>query len=114
MYCFFNIRINLSSFFNCSNNRSEVIISKNYICRSTLTDRTGTSFPLLGMYDCSNVLYNSVPLYMADRLDTLYSSGVSTLHFIFSTENQADVRNVIHAYKNGLPPADPSAVRRIK
>jgi putative protease len=89
-------------------------IEKNFICRSALTDRTGASFPLLGMYDCSNVLYNSVPLYMADRLDTLYSSGVSTLHFIFSTENKADVRNVIHAYKNGLPPADPSAVRRIK
>ena len=89
-------------------------IEKNFICRSALTDRTGASFPLLGMYDCSNVLYNSVPLYMADRLDTLYSTGVSTLHFIFSTENKAEVRNVIHAYKNGLPPADPSAVRRIK
>lgn len=89
-------------------------IEKNFICRSTLTDRTGASFPLLGMYDCSNVLYNSVPLYMADRLDTLYSTGVSTLHFIFSTENKGEVKSIIHAYKNGLPPADPSAVRRIK
>lgn len=89
-------------------------IEKNFICRSALTDRTGASFPLLGMYDCSNVLYNSVPLYMADRLDTLYSTGVSTLHFIFSTENKGEVKSIIHAYKNGLPPADPSAVRRIK
>lgn len=89
-------------------------IEKNFICRSTLTDRTGASFPLLGMYDCSNVLYNSVPLYMADRLDTLYSTGVSTLHFIFSTENKGEVKSIIHAYKNGLPPADPSAVRRVK
>lgn len=89
-------------------------IEKNFICRSTLTDRTGASFPLLGMYDCSNVLYNSVPLYMADRLDTLYSTGVSTLHFIFSTENKGEVKSIIHAYKNGLPPADSSAVRRIK
>ena len=89
-------------------------IEKNFICRSTLTDRTGASFPLLGMYDCSNVLYNSVPLYMADRLDTLHSTGVSTLHFIFSTENKGEVKSIIHAYKNGLPPADPSAVRRIK
>ncbi len=89
-------------------------IEKNFICRSALTDRTGASFPLLGMYDCSNVLYNSVPLYMADRMDTLLSCGVSTLHFIFSVETKAEVKQVIHAYKNGLPPEDPAAVRRLK
>lgn len=89
-------------------------IEKNFICRSSLTDRTGASFPLLGMYDCSNVLYNSVPLYMADRQDTLKSAGVSTLHFIFSVETKAEVARIIHAYKNGLPPENPSAVRRWK
>ena len=89
-------------------------IEKNFICRSALTDRTGASFPLLGMYDCSNVLYNSVPLYMADRMDTLLSCGVSTLHFIFSVETKAEVKQVIHAYRNGLPPTDPAAVRRLK
>ena len=89
-------------------------IEKNFICRSALTDRTGASFPLLGMYDCSNVLYNSVPLYMADRQDTLLSAGVSVLHFIFSVETKAEAARIIHAYKNGLPPENPAAVRRWK
>ncbi len=87
---------------------------KPHLCRASLTDRTGTDFPLIGMYDGSNVLYNSVPLYMADRADTLLRCGASVHHFIFSTESKAEAARIIRAYREGMPPADPSAVRRMK
>ena len=87
---------------------------KPHLCRASLTDRTGTDFPLLGMYDGSNVLYNSVPLYMADRQDTLLRCGAGVHHFIFSTESKAEAARIIRAYREGIPPADPSAVRRLK
>ena len=87
---------------------------KPHLCRASLTDRTGTAFPLIGMYDGSNVLYNSVPLYMADRMDTLIRCGAGVHHFIFSDETKAEAARVIRAYREGIPPADPAAIRRLK
>ena len=87
---------------------------KNYLCMASLKDRTGASFPLIGMYDCSNVLYNSVPIYMADRAELQENCGAEVQHFIFSTESKAEAAEVIRAYREGIAPADPAAVRRIK
>jgi len=87
---------------------------KNHLCMASLTDRTGTSFPLVGMYDCTGVLYNSVPLYMADRQSALRGTGADVHHFIFSTETKAEAAAVIRAYCENTPPADPAAVRRVK
>ncbi|MBQ4044476.1 MAG: U32 family peptidase [Clostridia bacterium] len=85
-----------------------------YLCLSSLKDRTGTSFPLIGMYDCSNILYNSVPVYMADRSELLTGCGAEVQHFIFSTESKSEAAEVIRAYREGRAPADPASVRRIK
>ncbi len=87
---------------------------KPHLCRASPTDRTGSSFPLIGMYDGSNILYNSVPLYMADRMDTLLRCGAGVHHFIFSDETKAEAARIIRAYRDGMPPADPAAVRRLK
>jgi len=86
----------------------------NYLCIASLKDRTGTSFPLVGMYDCSNILYNSVPVYMADRTDLLAGCGAQVQHFIFSTESKSEAAEVIRAYRQGRAPADPASVRRMK
>ena len=56
------------------------------------------------MPDCSNVIYNSVPTYMADRTDRLRRSGVAIMHFIFTDETGAAADGIINAYKNGRPP----------
>jgi len=87
---------------------------KGHLCLASLADRTGTSFPLIGMYDCTNVLYNSVPIYMADRADVLAGCGASVQHFIFSDESGTEAAAVIRAYREGLPPKNPAAVRRLK
>jgi collagenase-like PrtC family protease len=79
--------------------------------RATLTDRRGMVFPVLRTPDHRNVIYNSVPTYMADAKDTLSHYRVVDWHFIFSTETSAEVEAIIDAYEKGKAPQ--AAVRRI-
>jgi collagenase-like PrtC family protease len=79
--------------------------------RATLTDRRGMTFPVLRTPDHRNVIYNSVPTYMADAKDTLSHYRVGDWHFIFSIETAAEVDAVVDAYEKGK--AAPGAVRRI-
>jgi len=89
-------------------------VSKNHLCLASLKDRTGAAFPIVGMYDCTNVIYNSVPIWMADKKQTLLSLGASRLHFLFTTESQKEVSEIIRAYKEGAAPTDPTGIRRLK
>ncbi|MBR6917728.1 MAG: U32 family peptidase [Clostridia bacterium] len=84
------------------------------ICSGLLTDRTGASFPVKGLADCSNVIYNSVPVYMADKMRSLEGSLADTYHFIFTVETKKECADIIEAYKSGDAPRDASLVRRIK
>jgi hypothetical protein len=82
-----------------------------------LVDRTGAVFQVLrgesglpsGQRD---VLYNSVPIYMADRHTALQAAGIRHLHFFFTTESPARVKQIIQAYTLDHTPAL-FAVRRI-
>jgi collagenase-like PrtC family protease len=76
-----------------------------------LTDRKRVSFPVLREWEHRNVIYNSVPTYMADRMDQLIRARITAHHYIFSTESPKEVDHVIVAYKKGLAPE--GAVRRI-
>ncbi len=65
---------------------------------TSLTDRTGAKFILMREFTHRNVLYNSVPTYMADKpLEGLFS------HAIFTDETPREVDAVIDAIKNRLP-----------
>ncbi len=87
---------------------------KTVICRSAITDRHGTAFPVLGMPDCTNVIYNSVPIYMADKKADLATMGITRYHFIFTDETAEECDRIIKAYMNGTPPKSPEKIRRIK
>ncbi len=65
---------------------------------STLTDRTGAKFPMTREFQHRNVIYNSVPTYMADKpLTGLFS------HAIFTDETTGEVDAIIGAIENHLP-----------
>lgn len=84
------------------------------ICGSTpvmLKDRRGTEFPMFGD-GCRTVIYNSVPVYMADRGKTLEQMGCGAHHFIFTTESGDEAEAVIDAYERGDGTALP--MRRIR
>lgn len=68
-----------------------------------LTDRKGVRFPVMCSGGCSELL-NSVPLYLADRLDELRPFAFSYLHFTDETPER--VAQVLEAYRHGgCPPA---------
>jgi putative protease len=83
----------------------------NVSCRSRtyMVDRTGASFFVSGAYAHLNVIFNSVPIYMADKIDTL---SAFSHHFIFTDEKREDCEKIIEAYKKRLPTS--AKIRRIK
>ena len=60
-----------------------------------LTDRKGTKF-----FSHGDNLYNSVPLFMADKLKALEKAGVAYGRLLFTTESVNEVQAVIKAYKH--------------
>ena len=80
--------------------------------RATLTDRTGASFPVLREFPHRNIVYNSIPTYMADRQKDLDAAGLARRHFIFSIESPTEVDAVLRQFDAGKPAG--GAVRRIK
>lgn len=80
--------------------------------RSVLTDRKNMKFPVFREWQHRNVIFNSVPVYMADRLRELDANGIIFRHFIFTDETPETVDRIINAYKLGLAADFP--IRRIK
>ena len=67
---------------------------------SSITDRKGTVFPITREFQHRNVIWNSVPTYMADKP----LSGLFT-HAIFTDETAHEVDAVIEALEKKLPAA---------
>ena len=76
-----------------------------------LRDRRGVAFPVLREWEHRNVVYNSLPTCMSDRLDALVQNRVSAWHFLFTTETTNEVDGVIRAFRQGVPLGE--QVRRI-
>lgn len=77
----------------------------------SLVDRIGKKFPILREYPHRSLILNAVPTYMGDRTDDLRRYGVLWEHFLFTTESPAEVRDVVRAWKCGLPLS--AKVRRV-
>ncbi|MBQ9760366.1 MAG: U32 family peptidase [Clostridia bacterium] len=76
-----------------------------------MTDRRGIEFPILREWKHRNVVYNSLPTCMSDRIEELCRYGISNRHFIFSNETPREVDEVIEAFEKGL--SLPKKVRRM-
>ncbi len=53
-----------------------------------LLDRKGVKFPLTRTFDHRNTMYNSVPVFMADKADELIKYRIKGGHYIFTDEPQ--------------------------
>lgn len=78
-------------------------------CRGYLKDRQNAKFYVEGAYGHRNIMYNSVPIYMADKLSQIKDHS---LHFIFSDESREECYKIVESYKRGLEPSFPH--KRIK
>ncbi len=81
--------------------------------RKSLRDNRGATFPIYPE-NGSDVLYNSVNIYMADQLDRLDASGIEERHMIFTGEDRGEVMRALYAYEHKLPPKEREAIKRIK
>lgn len=66
-----------------------------------LTDRTGQAFPLLPAYGCRNELFNSQPVWLADRPGDYERLGVQYGRVMFTTEPPARCAEVWLAHLRG-------------
>jgi len=98
-------RIPLMTVQNC------VIRSANGTCRCDdgfyiLKDRKGAEFPLLpDKSRCINTVYNSKPVYMADKLSEIPKDGVTSFKFIFTVETEEEIKKIAYNYKNACESA---------
>ncbi len=67
-----------------------------------LRDRKGISFPVECIKgECINVIYNSAPVYMADRLRELSRISAAAWRFDFTDESPAQIKEVFNNYESG-------------
>jgi collagenase-like PrtC family protease len=77
-------RIPLMQTENCIIKNTGAICKDN--CDGVLTDRTKAEFPIKREYKHRNIIYNSVPLYLADKVNELKKSGVGLYTLLFTDE----------------------------
>lgn len=72
-------------------------------CTALLRDRKGEEFPVIGVpdFDCINVVYNSVPTWMADRSEQW--KHIPHVHFLFTVESSKEAADVVRAYIEKRP-----------
>lgn len=93
-------RLPLMTFENCpvkANGKCDKGKSQNY-----LQDRMGEKFPLLCSLGCFCVLYNSKPIYMADKIDDLKKTNITYLRLNFTDETADECGKIICDYQNAL------------
>ena len=66
-------------------------------CSGTLVDRKGVKFPVKCRMGCSEI-FNSVPIYMAERQSEL--KGLDFGLFYFTNESKNEAARIINDYKN--------------
>ena len=68
-----------------------------------LLDRMGAYFPFMTHSDsCTNTVYNSVPIYMGDKMNQINSLGTQWHRFDFTTESKQEISDIVDMYKKGI------------
>lgn len=72
------------------------------ICRRrvTVTDRKKATF-ILCAENGYNVMYNSVPLFMADKREELFNAGFAGIHLAFTFETPEECKKIYRMYATG-------------
>jgi putative protease len=64
-------------------------------------DRKGERFPVARAYGCRNVILNSHPLYLADKILDFHSAGISALRLSFTGESPREAASIAESYLVG-------------
>ena len=66
---------------------------KNGVCKAELKDKTSAVFPVIREYGHRNIIYNSVPTYLIDKLDIL--TNVNEYILMFTDESDEEIISVL-------------------
>lgn len=78
----------------------------------SLKDRKGKTLSAVNScYYCYNLIYNSVPEYLIDKLDELKNMGVDGMRAAFSVENEDEVYDVLMLSLKALRGSAPEPVK---
>ena len=82
-------------------------------CRTpgSLSDRTGSVFPVVKEFGCRNVIYNAHKLYLADKKEDILSTGAWGTRLMFTTESGRECAEVARGYL-GLSDYRPNVLTR--
>lgn len=69
-----------------------------------LKDRTGKKFPVLCADNCRNIILNTVPVIMSDKMKDLRYAGVDFYLLDFTVENPSECENILDAFLAGVNP----------
>lgn len=68
--------------------------------RTTITDRYRKKFVVKNECDyCYNVIYNNVPLYLADKMQEVESLRPESVRLMFTVENRAETEHILSGVK---------------
>lgn len=91
--------------------RIPLMLLEKRLGKNGLSDRRGAYFPII----CEggrDLVFNSQITYMLDRQKELKNAFINDRHFIFTVENQKEIKRVIDSIETGEPMS--CGVRRIK
>jgi putative protease len=66
-----------------------------------LTDRKGAKFPVVHAYGCRNEIWNSTPIYLADKPNLWRRSGLWAARLRFTTETPGQCAAILEQYRTG-------------
>lgn len=93
--------------------RLPLMLLEKPVGKKSLRDSRGVTFPIYQV-EGRDVLYNSVPIYMADQPDRLDTAGIEERHMLFTAENRGEVMRTMYAYLHRQPPKERAVIKRIK
>ena len=73
---------------------------KKHSCKGYLIDRKGERFFVISDRECVNYVFNSVPIWMGDRMNNL--AGCKSLLFCFTDESADDIIRVMQEYAENI------------
>ena len=68
---------------------------------NSIVDRRKAKFPVLRAYGCRNEIFNSLPLWLADKQGELQKAGLWALRLNFTQESPEECLRVFDAYRAG-------------
>ena len=68
---------------------------------NSIVDRRKAKFPVLRAYGCRNEIFNSLPLWLADKQGELQRAGLWALRLNFTQESPEECLRVFDAYRAG-------------